>query len=140
MEGKNYEIFEHTADVGVIVKGKSLEEIFENAAYAMFDLMIFADKVDPVGKYRVSINSPTIEDLLVDWLSELLYVFSTELFVMSKFDVHIKKKDEYTLEGICWGEPYSREKHGIKTEIKAVTYHLLKLDSEKGYARILFDI
>ncbi len=141
MEGKPYEIFDHTADVGIIVRGKSVEELFEKAAYAMFDIMIYAEKVEPVGKYRVSIDSSTLEDLLVDWLSELLYVFSTELFVMSRFRVRIEMRDDgYSLRGTCWGEPYNREKHGIKTEIKAVTYHQLKIDPEKGYLQVLFDI
>ncbi len=138
---KPYEIFDHTADVGIIVRGKTLEEMFEKAAYAMFDIMVYADRIEPVGKYRVNIESDNLEDLLVDWLSELLYVFSTELFVMSKFQVNMEEKNGgYSLRGVCWGEPYSREKHGVKTEIKAVTYHELKIDQKKGYLRVLFDI
>ncbi len=138
---KPYEIFDHTADVGIIVRGDSLEELFEKAAYGMFDIILNADKIEPAGKYKVKLSSPTLNDLFVDWLSELLYVFSTELFVMGKFDVRIKKeKNGYYLEAICWGEPYKRRKHGIKTEIKAVTYHELVVDPEKGYAKVLFDI
>jgi len=138
---KPYEIFDHTADVGIIVRGDSLEELFEKAAYGMFDIILNADKIEPAGKYKVKLSSPSLNDLFVDWLSELLYVFSTELFVMGKFDVKIKKdKNGYHLEAICWGEPYKRRKHGIKTEIKAVTYHELVVDPEKGYAKVLFDI
>ncbi len=138
---KTYEIFDHTADVGIIVRGDSLEELFEKAAYGMFDIILNADKIEPAGKYKVKLSSPTLNDLFVDWLSELLYVFSTELFVMGKFDVKIKEdKNGYHLEAICWGEPYKRRKHGIKTEIKAVTYHELIVDPEKGYAKVLFDI
>ncbi len=137
---KNYEIFDHTADVGIIVRGRTLEEMFEKAAYAMFDIMIYAEKIEPIRKVKVSISASTLEDLLVDWLSELLYVFSTELFVMGKFNVNIQKDKEFSLKAICWGEPYNREKHGIKTEIKAVTYHQLKIDEKEGYITILFDI
>ncbi len=136
-----YEIFDHTADVGIVVRGKTLEEMFEKAAYAMFDIILNANKIQPAGKYKVSLSSPTLEDLLVDWLSELLYVFSTELFVMGKFEVKIlKHKNGYSLNATCWGEPYKRRKHGIKTEIKAVTYHELEINPEKGYAKVLFDI
>lgn len=137
---KDYEIFDHTADVGIIVRGRTLEEMFEKAAYAMFDIMIYAEKIEPIRKVKVSISASTLEDLLVDWLSELLYVFSTELFVMGKFNVNIQKDKEFSLKAICWGEPYNREKHGIKTEIKAVTYHQLKIDEKEGYITILFDI
>lgn len=137
----DYEIFDHTADVGIIVHGKTVEELFEKAAYGMFDIILNAEKIQPAGKYRVSLSSPTLQDLMVDWLSELLYVFSTELFVMGKFEVKIKKSEEgYRLDAICWGEPYRKKKHGIKTEIKAVTYHELEVNPEKGYAKVLFDI
>jgi len=137
---KKYEIFDHTADVGIIVHGSTLEEMFEKAAYAMFDIIVYADRIEPVRKVKVSISSPTLEDLLVDWLSELLYVFSTELFVMNKFEVRIKEEGEYHLNAVCWGEAYKRKKHGIKTEIKAVTYHELEIDKENGYLKVLFDI
>ncbi len=136
-----YEIFDHTADVGIIVRGKTLEELFQKTAYGMFDIMVYAERIDPVGRYKINIESPTLEDLLVDWLSELLYVFSVEFVVMNKFDIRIwKENGEYKLSGVGWGEPYIREKHGIKVEIKAVTYHELKIDLKKGYAKVLFDI
>ena len=141
MENKPYEIFDHTADIGIVVRGKNLEEIFEKAAYGMFDIMVDLENVYPIGKYRVKVSSPTIEDLLVDYLSELLYVFSVEYFVMCDFNVKIERGDEdYFLSGIALGEPYNREKHGIKNEIKAVTYHELKVDLKKGLAKIIFDI
>ena len=141
MEDKPYEIFDHTADVGIIVHGKRIEELFEKAAYGMFDIITNADKVEPVGKYRVQVKSPTLEDLLVDYLSELLYVFSTEYFVMCDFNVKINREvGEYVLNGIALGEPFNIKKHGIKIEIKAVTYHELEINLEKGYAKVLFDI
>ena len=140
-EDKPYEIFDHTADVGIIVRGKRVEELFEKAAYGMFDIITEVDKVEPVGKYRIQVKSPTLEDLLVDFLSELLYVFSTEYFVMCDFNVRISRDEEgYTLNGIALGEPFDLKKHGIKIEIKAVTYHELELNVEKGYAKVLFDI
>ncbi len=140
-EEKPYEIFDHTADVGIIVRGKRIEELFERAAYAMFDVMVDLDNVYSVGKYRIKISSPTLEDLLVDFLSELLYVYSVEFFVMSDFNVHIHEGGEgFELSGIALGEPLNREKHKVKMEIKAVTYHELEINLEEGYAKVLFDI
>ena len=141
MDEKPYEIIEHTADIGIIVRGKRIDEMFEKAAYGMFDLIVDLDKVYPVGKYKVEISSPTIEDLLVDFLSELLYVFSVEFFVMCDFNVKIHHGEEgFSLHGIALGEPYDKKKHGIKCEIKAVTYHELEINIEKGFAKIIFDI
>lgn len=140
-EDKPYEVFEHTADIGIIVRRKRVEELFEKAAYAMFDLMVDLSTVYSVGKYRIKISSPTLEDLLVDFLSELLYVYSVEFFVMNDFNVHIREGGEgYELSGIALGEPLNREKHTVKMEIKAVTYHELEINLEKGYAKVLFDI
>ncbi len=141
MGEKPYEIFDHTADIGIIVRGNRVEELFEKAAYGMFDIITDLSKVEPAGKYKVSVKSPTLEDLLVDYLSELLYVFSVEFFIMCDFNVKIKKnEDGYSLSGIALGEPFNKDKHGIKIEIKAVTYHELEINLEKGYAKVLFDI
>ncbi len=141
MNEKPYEIFDHTADIGIIVRGKGLEELFEKAAYGMFDIMVNLENVYPIGKYKVDISSPTIEDLLVDYLSELLYVFSVEFFIMCDFNVKIRERDnDYVLHGIALGEPYNKKKHEIKEEIKAVTYHDLEVNLKKGFAKIIFDI
>ncbi|NPA75820.1 MAG: archease [Euryarchaeota archaeon] len=138
---KPYEVIDHTADIGIIVRGNTVEELFEKAAYAMFDLITDAEKIDAIGKYRVSVSSPTLEDLLVDYLSELLYVFSVEYCVMCDFNVIIHKTDDgYFLKGVALGEPLNKEKHNIKLEIKAVTYHELEINLKEGYAKVLFDI
>ncbi len=140
-EEKPYKIIEHTADIGIIAYGKRIEEIFENAAYGMFDIITDLDKVYPIGKYKVKVESPTLEDLLVDYLSELLYVYSVEFFIMADFNVIIHKGDEgYVLTGVALGEPLNKEKHKINLEIKAVTYHELEINLKEGYAKVLFDI
>ncbi len=138
---QDYEILDHTADIGIVVHGETAEELFERAAYAMFDIMVDLENVDSVGKYRVNIRSPTIEDLLVDYLSELLYTYSTEYVVMNDFNVIISKYDDgFHLRGVALGEPLDTKKHKIKLEIKAVTYHELEINTKEGYAKVLFDI
>ena len=140
-DAAQYEILEHTADVGIIVRGTRVEELFEKAAYGMFDLMVSLSTVYPVGKYKVHIESPTLEDLLVDYLSELLYVYCVEYVVMSDFNVIIKETNEgYKLTGIALGEPLDKTKHAIKMEIKAVTYHELEINLKEGFVKVLFDI
>jgi SHS2 domain-containing protein len=72
---KQYEYMEHTADVKFLAYGKTLEEVFENAALAMFNVIIDTDKVSGETTREVFLKSPDLEFLLVDWLSELLYLF-----------------------------------------------------------------
>jgi SHS2 domain-containing protein len=78
------------------------------------------------------------EQLVVDWLSELLYLSDVSGLVFGKFLVELNDQ----LKGLAWGEPYSRDKHGYGVEIKAVTYHLLSVkNNKKGVTiRVLFDV
>ena len=71
---KKYEVFEHTADVGIKARGADLGEAFENAALGMFDIISDVDIIETIGEYDITLSSPDIEQLLVDWLSELLFI------------------------------------------------------------------
>ena len=133
-----FEIIEHTSDVGIRAWGDTIEEAFEQAALGMFSLMGDVNKVDMVGEARVVVENEDMEGLLVDWLSELLYLFDTERIFLGKFEVRIDGK--YRLEGRVYGERYDPEKHGMGIEIKAVTYHMLKVDTENNVVEVLFDI
>jgi SHS2 domain-containing protein len=133
-----FEIIEHTADVGIRAWGDSIEEAFEQAAMGMFSLIGDITKVDIVGEAEVRVENEDIEGLLVDWLSELLYMFDTDKIFLGKFDVSIT--DKYSLHARVYGERYDPKKHGMGVEIKAVTYHMLKVDEESNEVRVLFDI
>lgn len=136
-----FEIIEHTADVGIRAWGDSIEEAFENVALGMFSIIGDVDKVDVVGEAEVRVENEDIEGLLVDWLSELLYLFDTERIFLGKFKVSIEKLGEkYMLKGRVYGEKYDPKKHGMGVEIKAVTYHMLSVDTEKNEVKVLFDI
>jgi len=135
-----FRIIEHTADVGIEAYGKTLEEAFENAAKGMFSLMIGGGKIESKVMREVEIPfDMDVEQLLVDWLSELLYIHDVEHLVFGEFDVEIGKEK---LKGKAYGEEYDIKKHGYGMEIKAVTYHMLEVKKdEKGYVvRCLFDI
>jgi len=134
-----FRIIEHTADIGIEAYGKTLEEAFENAAKGMFSIMTGGGKIDRKVKREIEIPFDMDEEqLLVDWLSELLYIHDVEHLVFGEFDVKIDSK----LIGKAYGEEYDVKKHGYGMEIKAVTYHLLEVKKdEKGYVvRCLFDI
>ncbi|MCD6512650.1 MAG: archease [Thermoplasmata archaeon] len=135
-----FRIIEHTADIGIEAHGESIEEAFEEAARGMFHIITDGGKIDSVVEREIEIKREMdMEQLLVDWLSELLYLFDVEHLVFGDFDVKI---DDEMLHGVARGEKYSREKHGYGMEIKAVTYHMLEIKRDKkGYIiKVLFDI
>jgi SHS2 domain-containing protein len=126
---KQYEYLEHTADVKFLAYGKTLEEVFENAALAMFNVIIDTDKVSGETEKKVFLKSPDLESLLVDWLSELLYIFEVDEVIFRKFQVEEIKKEgsEYSITARASGEEFYPESHPFETEIKAVTYNQLEI-------------
>jgi len=139
---KNYEIFEHTADIGIRAYGKDLNEAFENAAMGMFDIITDLKKVKIVGEYKILLESLDVEQLLIDWLSELLYIHTVQEIMLSSFKVNIKEKEgKWVLMGSASGENYDEKKHPYHIEIKAVTHHILEIKKDDGYkVQVLFDI
>lgn len=138
---KKYEFFEHTADVGIKAYGKNPNEMFRNAALAMFDIISDTKSVKNVGEYKIELVADNLEMLLVDFLSELIYIFDTQHILLGKFEVDISKKnDGYSLSVNAFGEEFDSKRHRLGKEIKAVTYHMLEVNEKRGYLKVLFDI
>jgi len=121
----------------VEVHGKDLGERFGNAAYAMFDQMTDLTNVNAKGELKVELSGETREQLLVDFLQELLFVNDTEGLVFSEFEV---KTDGRRLEAIVRGEMFDAKRHAKRSLVKGVTYHNLEFDDRKGTITILFDV
>lgn len=135
---RRYELIEHTADVGIKAFGNSISEAFKNAAIAMFDIITDKSKIDNIGQYDISLDAPDLDQLLVDWLSELLFLNSAKNLVFGTFNVTINNS---RLNAQVFGEDFNTSKHKKGTEIKAVTYHMLKVSDKKPfYVQVLFDI
>ncbi|MFW6121886.1 MAG: archease [Petrotogales bacterium] len=135
---KRYELIEHTADVAIKAYGKTVAKAFENAAIGMFDIITDNSTIDDIGQYDIQIEATDKEQLLVDWLSELLFLSSAKNLVFGNFNVTIK--DEH-LTARVFGEEFDSSKHRIGTEIKAVTYHMLEVHNRQPYyVQVLFDI
>ena len=135
---KAYDLIEHTADVGIKAYGKTISEAFEHAARGMFDIIADSSKVDSVGEYDIQLEAPDLEQLLVDWLSELLFLNSAKNLVFGSFKINIDKNH---LSAQVFGEEYDTSKHKMGAEIKAVTYHMLEVNKKKPfYVKVLFDI
>ena len=143
---KNYEIINHTADLGINVYGKNLEALFFNAARAMFEIMLEVVKKKPIfgktehKKFLLNKRGNNLEEIFVVWLSELLYLFSTEGLILEKAD--IQRLDSSCIQTEVTGRIFSPEFYRIKTEIKAVTYHELEIKkTDRGYeAQVIFDV
>ncbi len=135
---KPYELIEHTADVGVKAHGKTVAEAFEHAAKGMFDIITDESTIDPVGQYDIQLEAPDLEQLLVDWLSKLLFLNDAQDLVFGKFQVTLTGNQ---LSASVFGEKYDIKKHGMGVEIKAVTYHMLQVQEKNPiFVQVLFDI
>ena len=137
---KTYEIIEHTADVAIKAFGKNLAEAFENAAKAMFDIITDNSEIESVGQYDIELEAPDLEQLLVDWLSELLFLNTSKNIVFGFFKIELDDKKKH-LSAHVFGDTFSTTKYKIGAEIKAVTYHMLEVKNKKPYeVQVLFDI
>lgn len=137
---KKFEFINHTADVGVRVWGTTLPELFSNAAYAMFSIVIDVDSVEEKLSQVIEVTAPNYEELLVEWLRELLYISSVKERLFKRFDV--ERLEETRLKSTCYGEPIDLNRHELQTEVKTVTYHQLYVKKYKHHweAQIVFDI
>ena len=132
-----YELLEHTADVMVRCTGRDLEECFENAAYAMFDQIVDASRIENSVERIIRVSAEDDEERLYSFLSELLFVMDCESLVFDSFKVTFEGDDV-----ICKakGEPLDVKKHHAKAEIKAVTYHMLSVNREEPSVTVIFDV
>jgi SHS2 domain-containing protein len=137
---KRFEILDHTADIGIIVYGDDLKVLFESAAEAFFHLITDLRKVRRRIEKRIEIKEESLDRLMVDWLSELLYLHDVENLLFKGFKVESVGKGG--LKAVAKGEPFQEGIHVIKTEVKAVTYHQIEVRQEKNRwrARIIFDL
>jgi len=127
----SFEIIDHTADIGIAAYGIDLKEAFANAACGMFSLIIDPEEVGQGLCQEINIEAPDQEALLVAWLNELLYLFDAEHLVFTKFEIDILS--QYLIRAKAYGEKIDLTRHHLKTEIKAATYHSLKIENENGF-------
>ena len=136
---KDFEIIDHTADVGIVAYGADMSQAFANAARALFSLITELDDVAEVLYRDVELTAPDEEGLLVEWLNELIYLFDTENIIFKRFD--IIELNHTQLKARSYGEKVDKSKHKLKTGVKAATYHMLKVDKDDGcQVQVLFDI
>lgn len=137
---KKYEFIEHTADMGFRAYGASPERVFAHAAEAFFEAIVALESVEERLERSIKVEADGLDNLMVSWLSELLYLYDTEGLIFKSFQ--IKRIEDNELEANVRGEVLDPARHEIKTGIKAVTYHQLYVKERVGgwEAQVIFDI
>lgn len=135
-----FRVLEHTADIGFEAFGTTQAEAFSNAGRALLHLIVDLNSIEPREGVMVEVKGPDPASLLVNWLSELLYLHDAEGWLFRDFE--IKHLDEHSLTAMVRGERFDRARHQAKLLVKAITYHQLALDqTAQGWrAQVYVDI
>ncbi len=135
-----FEIIDHTADLGIVVAGTTLKELFQNASNAMMQIMLKQGPEETGEPINISVQGADLPDLMVRWLGEILYIFQGENRLVTQ--TKISEITPNHLDAQIKTIPFTLAKHEILTEIKAVTYHQIEVIRKGGSwnARIIFDL
>jgi SHS2 domain-containing protein len=123
-----FEVLEHTADIGIRARGSDTAELFSEAALGLISLAYDVEAIRPRQEYSLEVKGEGLEELLVNWLNEVLYQMDGEGILLRRFqvegisDAHIRAE--------AWGEPKDPDRHAPKLVLKGVTYHQLKVQQE----------
>jgi SHS2 domain-containing protein len=135
-----FEILEHPSDLGIEAHGNSIQEVFRNAAQGLISVIAEASQIESRQERMVMLDAFDRENLLVRWLTEILYLYDAEKFLTA--DVRFELLTDTLLQASLLGEPFDASKHELKLDVKAITYHQLKVENHDGdwIARVFVDI
>ena len=133
--------FEHTADIGIEVEASTISRAFEEAALGFSEIITGGNLPKELILNDVSIESDNLDSLLVHFISYLVVLFDTDLFISGFAKIEISKGENFLLKGILKGDIYDQSKHGYGVEIKAVSYHqLLVEEGPPSRLRVILDL
>ena len=137
---KGFEVLDHTADIGIAAYGADIKEVFRNAALGLFSLMAELDDIKEDVQREVKLSAEDEDVLLIEWLNELIYIFDVEHIIFKRFEIDKLKGSQISAR--CFGQEIKPGQHSLKREIKAATYHMLRIiKSNGGYeVKVIFDI
>jgi SHS2 domain-containing protein len=138
-QGK-FEFLEHTADILIAAHGQNLEEVFENAALAMFEVMTDTTKISPTQEENLEVTAEDEYALLYSWLEALLVKFEVNGMLYSRFKITSLQDtgEEFKLKATVWGEKFDAARHPQKVAVKAVTYHRMEFIKEHESVTVEF--
>ena len=136
----NFKFLDHTADLGIIVSGLDLKDLFETAAKSMIKIIVKGKPSEKTNTIKLTVDGEDLADLMVRWLSEILYLFEGEKVVLT--DVEIESISPTHLDTILITTSFDSSLHEILCEIKAVTYHQIEVAKKDDHweAKIIFDV
>ena len=138
---KPYEYIEHTADMGLQVRGKNLSELLTNAAQGLFETIAVVETIDENNSVKIHLTAESVEDLFVAWLDELIFQHETKEIFFKR--AAVQQCSETEVSATVYGEPANFDKHEVYTEIKSVTYHQLQVVQKPDgswFAQVIFDL
>ena len=135
-----YETFDHTADIGIRAWGSEFSQVFEEAAKALFSVIVDLKTVSPRQKIKIELANDSGEELFLSWLKELLFIFETKRLLFCEFK--ILDLGSTALRAEVSGEVLNNNKHALGREVKAITLHQFKLVQDKArcLAEVILDI
>jgi len=141
---KKYKFLENIAlaDIAYEAYGKGLNEVFENSALAIFELSAEVKTINPKKKLEIKLEHEKLDNLLYDFLSEILFLKDSKYMVFRNVKVSIKEGKKNQLKATLKGDTINSKKQHLENDIKAITMHMFELNKvKKGYkARIVVDI
>ncbi len=142
MDNHGFRFHEHTADIIVECWAPTLESAFAEAALATVEVILDTSTVDPKHPTSVSVSGYDLSELLVEWVGRILALIDIEYRFFSRFEVGSisHTEDGYSLDGTIWGEEINLEKHVTRTEVKAMTYAEMNIETEPSLTRIWFTL
>ena len=137
---EGHRLLEHTTDAYIEAWGPTLERAFAQAAEGFYETMLNLEKIDATLAVNVKADGHDKKELLYNWLEKLLLDFDITEMVYASYDISIASDGPtaFKLRAKVRGEKYDRSKHGAKTEVKGVTYHLMTIDESEKEARVRF--
>ncbi len=138
-----YSFLDHTADVAVELSASTREGLYAEALWAFTDTVTDRSAVEPAETHHLEVEAPSLEELMVEWLGELVYRFDVDGLLFRRAEVRLEEVEgSLRLEVQAQGEPYDPDRHPLKVAIKGVTYHGLEVrrEADGWYGKVVFDI
>jgi SHS2 domain-containing protein len=135
-----FRYIEHPSDVGFEAYGTTLEELFANAALAMYSFMTDVAEIEEAEERAVTVQAEDLYSLMFDWLDELLFLFESESLIMKRFAIAVDES-QFSITGTCSGGAFDPERHDAGNIIKAVTYNMMEVKkNEVWHAQVVLDV
>jgi SHS2 domain-containing protein len=143
MYKNDFRYIDHVSDVMVEAFGSSLSQAFEQSARALTNIMCDVSRVDPQKSITIEVSGFDKKSLLYNWLESVLLSLLVDNLALAEFNIKVRKSNGvFQLHGVCKGEQFLRDKHNYKVEVKAITYHEMKIlrRRDKWTMRFIVDL